>query len=116
MLQKEVFFHEQTPFSSHSLGFSAVFVPAIYHSDGSPEVNKKGDLMVWMGITHCNKKDKHFNKKIARAVLRQRAMELVRCKDVPGLLAAARVKAYKFDSTDCVNIARHYNYILRAFL
>ena len=112
MLQKEFFYHEQTPFSSHSLGFSAVFVPHKHGSDHA--LNDKGDMMVWMAITHCNKKDKHFNKKIARGVLRQRAMELVRCKDVPKLLGAALCKAYKMKEYD--GASRDYNYILRAFL
>lgn len=114
MLQKEFFYHEQTPLSNHSLGFSAVFMPAVNHHNGSQTLNAKGDLMVWMAVTHCNKKDKHFNKKIARAVLRERAMELVRCKDVPELLGRAHAKAYH--KTYSPLDARMYYHILRTFL
>lgn len=87
MLKKEIFFHENLrflvedhySFKVRSIGFSAIFVPP-------KEVhtfNQNGDLMVWMAITHCNKKDRFFNKKIARATLRERALELVRVRDVP---------------------------------
>jgi len=86
MIKKELFFHEQTPYG-RSLGFSALFVPL---SGTGPHLDEKGNSQVGMAITFCNKKDRFFNKKIARATLRDRPLELVRVKDIPWKLAEAK--------------------------
>ncbi len=85
MIKKELFFHEQTP-AGRSIGFSAIFVPDKVGKDSN------GNSVVWMAITFCNKKDRFFNKKIARKVLRDRPLELVKVKDIPAKLADAAGK------------------------
>lgn len=110
MLKKELFFHSNT--AGHynkprSLGFSAIFLPP----KQVDAFNENGDLQVWAAITYCNKADKQFSKKIARAVLRGRAMELVRCRDVPKLLADAANKASSIayhSYNDFASVLRHF--------
>lgn len=107
MLTKELFFHQQTP-NGRSLGFSAIFMPA----KQGDMVSERNELQVWAAITFCNKKDKAFSKKIARTVLRERPMELVRVKDIPKLLSNARDKAVG-NGCYCGN---GYNSLLRHFV
>jgi len=116
MIKKELFFHEQTP-HGRSLGFSAIFVPL---SGTGPHLDEKGNSQVGMAITFCNKKDRFFNKKIARATLRDRPLELVRVKDIPWKLAEARAKCdskeMRHDNESISHISRNYNSILRHFV
>ncbi len=113
MIKNELFFHEQTP-HGRSLGFSIRFVPAT----GVDEVNQFGERMVWMASTKCNKKDKAFNKKIARSVLREREHKLVRCKDVPRLMRQVLDEAiYGCMLNDYYNKnSSTYNDIMKKFL
>lgn len=110
MLTKELFFHQQTPFGK-SLGFSAIFVPQNQGGQAAVKFNDKGDQLTWMAITFCNKNDKAFSKKIARTVLRNRALEEVRVKDIPMLLQNAAMKSmgHKWPHThQYSNLLRHF--------
>ena len=107
MIKKELFFHEQTP-TGRSLGFSAIFVPDKVGKDAN------GNSVVWMAITFCNKKDRFFNKKIARQVLRDRPLELVKVKDIPHKLAEAGRKACGDDP--CYLYPSVYHSMWRHFL
>ena len=105
MITKELFFHEQTP-GGRSLGFSAIFVPC-----KGPNKDQQGNTLVWMAITFCNKKDSFFNKKIARKVLRDRPLELVKAKDIPAKLADASNKSRPVTmamACDYYNMYRHF--------
>ena len=112
MLKKELFFHANLCASAkeypgaRSIGFSAIFVPP----KEVDTFNSNGDLMVWMAITHCNKKDRFFNKKIARAVLRERALELVRVRDVPSKLREAHkaCQVWGCSRSDFDGVLRHF--------
>lgn len=110
MIKNELFFHQQTP-NGRSLGFSARFVPAT----GTDEVNQFGERMVWMNTTRCNKADKFFNKKIARATLRDRPLELVRCKDVPHLMGQVYWQA-RFGGVGTMHAGGQYYSLLKKFL
>ena len=107
MLKKEFYYHEQTV-GGRSLGFSAIFVP----DSKGPLFNSNGDLMVWMGMTFCNKKDRFFNKKIARQVLREKPLEVVRVRDIPKWLMMANNKATKTDIVE----QSSYDWIIKKFI
>jgi hypothetical protein len=113
MIKNELFFHEQTP-DGRSLGFSVRFLPAT----GADEVNQFGERMVWMASTKCNRKDGAFNKKIARAVLRDREAVLVRCKDVPAKLRGLldESKYGKTINEFYIQRAPTYDNVLKKFL
>lgn len=110
MLNKEMFFHQQTP-AGKSLGFSVIFVPHSHEGAATIKFNDKGEQITWMAITFCNKSDRFYSKKIAREILRNRALEEVRVKDIPMLLQNAAMKAYgtKWDhSHEYSNLLRHF--------
>src|SRR6266478_5810499 len=94
MLKKPFYVHVQTP-GGRSLGFSALidWVVPFNGPDAYKNFNN-GDMMCFVAITYCNAKDKHFNKKIARQVLANKAQELVRVRDLPIVLGKADRKAY----------------------
>lgn len=115
MIKKELFFHEQTP-EGRSLGFSAIFVP-----DNKGGQDAQGNSIVWLAITFCNRKDKFFNKKIARKTLRDRPLEMVKVKDLPYKLGEASWHAQGYDTgKESVGMpaqhAWHYSSILRHFV
>ena len=115
MIKKELFFHQQTPFG-RSLGFSAIFVPC--KGEG---IDDKGNLVVWMATTFCNKKDRFFNKKIARKTLRDRPLQLVKVKDIPYKLGEVSWHAYGLDTGKNAQEMAHnyhweYNNVLRHFV
>lgn len=99
MIKNELFFHYQTP-KGRSLGFSALMMQ-----------DKDDPLVAWIAITRCNKHDKSFNKKIAREVLRNRALQAVRVKDIPKLFAEEATKC----GLSSYN-AKHFNNIMWKFL
>lgn len=111
--QRDSFIHVQTP-KGRSLGFSALFTDV---SDMAESRNKQGDLMCWFTITFCNKKDKHFCKKLAREALREKAQEWVRVRDLPKILskAEARCCAIKWGEHAAAQESR-YNFVLRRFV
>lgn len=80
MIKDELFFHFQTPYG-RSLGFSALMMQ-----------DKVDPFKAWVGITRCNKHDKAFSKKIARQVLRNRALQEVRVRDIPELFQKEAAK------------------------
>lgn len=106
---KTSYVHVQTPFG-RSLGFSAKL-------ERDPDVmphtrDDKGNTLCNLSITFCNKKDKHFDKKVARAELANKEPQLVRVRDVPNLLALAETRATGMWMGD----ANRYNYVLRRFV
>lgn len=104
MLKQPLFFHQQTP-NGKSLGFSAMMVQ-----------DQTNPLMAKIAITFCNKKDKSFNKKVAREVLRSRALEDVPVKDIPVCLARAKRHCYRNTQEVSNATTMVYTNILRKFL
>lgn len=106
---KTSYVHCQTP-HGRSLGFSAKIV----FDDEDSGANGK---VCSLAITFCNKKDKHFNKKIARAELEKKELVTERCVDVPRLLAEAQDRCYRpIDRLGMRYSTTTWNYILRRFL
>jgi hypothetical protein len=106
-MQLDTFLHVQTP-KGRSLGFSALMSQI---SDSTNRYDRQGHLCCWLNTTTCNKKDKHFNKKIARAQLREKAQEKVRVRDLPLIFAALEVRC----SREMVESGK-YNFVLRKFV
>jgi len=114
MIKQEFFYHEQLSGFGRSLGWSIRLVP----THGTDETNHLGERMVWLTSTRCNKKDKFFNKKIARQVLRERTPILVRCKDVPAIMRQLNdVCEYgSVGNSKYIEHGMEYNHILKKFL
>lgn len=113
MLAVDSFVHVQTP-CGRSLGFSAL----ISHTLTKDRYNKRGDMQCFLALTFCNKKDRHFCKAVARAQLREKQQQLVRVRDLPLLLAEARIKALGDEERGGPNKyhVSDYNYILKRFV
>lgn len=93
MLMKRSYLHYQTP-RGRSLGFSASFTPVFSDKECKhPSYNERGDMLCALNITFCNRKDKHFNKKIAREILNSRQTNIVRVRDLPKLLCDAAINS-----------------------
>lgn len=109
MLKQDRFFHYQATKGARSLGFSCYFAkPKV-----NELVNERGELQVWMNMTRANKADGSFNKKIARAVLRERQMELVRVRDIPAIICNAANKtegnnAYSVKAGDFASLLKYF--------
>ena len=107
----KTYIHTQTP-GGRSLGFSAQME--------NPYRGDSGRTMVFLSLTFCNSKDKHFNKKVARAALAEKEARAVRVVDLPRLLAEAEADAvgvcneHWFELVDA--LTPDYNYVLRRFV
>lgn len=95
------------------IGFSAKL--SAIASDPAQCYNAKGEKEVDIAFTFCNKKDKQFSKRIARAELADKPMLRVKCKDVPRILAEAECYAWG-DEIPSMRGVNNYNYVLRRFL
>lgn len=114
MLQKRTYLHYQTP-RGKSLGFTAAFTPLFADTDCSvPLLNDRGDMLCAYNITICNRKDKHFNKRIAREVLETRETTVVRVRDLPVLLADAATRSV--GSGSWFADPDDFNFILKRFV
>lgn len=105
MFKQERFIHYQsTSHRARHLGFSVLMSPAPI------PFTPKGEQVVWLTATLCNKNDKHFNKKIAREILRDRPSQQVRVIDLPKILNEF---AEKCNNGYC---SQSFDYVLRYFV
>lgn len=118
-MQRDSFVHVQTP-TGRSLGFSAMISPVrpSAAAGGVSSHDAKGNTLCWIAFTFCNKKDKHFCKKIAREQLWEKQQDMVKVRNLPRLLAEAEYKAWgehEFEPPTKEWISK-YNYVLRRFV
>lgn len=115
-LKKEFFFHQNflrfntkhNHLSPHqSLGWSMLVKPV-------DDLDESGATQCDVTVTRCNYKDKHFNKKIARALLRERTPDRIKVKDLPYFMG--EVQCLAAGVTPFRNCGDRFNYILKNWL
>lgn len=114
----KTYVHVQTP-GGRSLGFSVMLVQG---NTGYVNIEENGRARqkVLFSLTFCNAKDKHFDKKIARAMLHEKEQRLVDVRELPRLLAEAEADAQGINPDYWLSwvsgTTTRYNYILRRFV
>lgn len=111
-MQIDTYLHKPTP-NGRSLGFSALMSQI---TDSTNRYDRDGNLYCWLSITRCNKEDKHFNKKLARAALNDKAQSRVKVRDLPIIFAGTEARCYGLSKRIAKMMQSEYNYVLRKFV